>query len=136
MHEDLDGMQILNDAQCLSLVRRVRVGHIAITHRAMPLILPVTFGVPDADVIISVGSGVLAEAADQAQVVCLQADWLDDETMASWSVSMIGQITPLVNATEIRFARELNIKPWSNAELRYARLCPEFTTGRARGLRP
>ena len=134
MREDLDGFQILDQEQCRSLVQRVNVGRIALTHRAMPLILPVTFGLADPDLIVSVGAGVLADAAAQSQIVCFQSDWLDPEAIASWSVSVIGRLAPLVTESEIQLAHELGIKPWSSAEQRYARLSPEFTTGRARGL--
>src|SRR6476661_511161 len=96
MREDLDGLQILDEQQCRSLVQRVRVGRIALTHRAMPLILPVTFGFADPDLIISVGAGVLAEAAEQSQIVCLQADGSEADAMTSWSVSVIGQLAPIV----------------------------------------
>ena len=133
-HEDLDGLQILDEDQCRLLVQRVTVGRIALTHRAMPLILPVTFGFAHPDLIISVGAGVLADAAAQSQIVCFEAGWLDPETIASWSVSVIGQLSPLVTDIEIERAHELGIKPWSSGEQRYARLSPQFTTGRARSL--
>ena len=134
MREDLDGLQILDEQQCRSLVQRVRVGRIALTHRAMPLILPVTFGLAEPDLIFSVGAGVLAEAAEQSQIVCFQADWSEAESMASWSVSVIGRLAPMVAEHDIRLAEQLGIAPWSNAEQRFARLTPQVTTGRARGI--
>lgn len=134
MRVDLDGLQILDEDQCRALVLRVQIGRIALTHRAMPLIMPVTFALTDTDLILSVGAGVVADAAEQAQVVCFQADWADQETMAAWSVSVIGQLSLLEHEVDIRHAQQLDIKPWSCGELRYARLTPEFTTGRARGI--
>jgi nitroimidazol reductase NimA-like FMN-containing flavoprotein (pyridoxamine 5'-phosphate oxidase superfamily) len=134
MREDLDGLQILDEQQCRALVQRVRLGRIALTHRAMPLILPVTFGLADPDLIFSVGAGVLADAAEQSQIVCFQADWSAADTMASWSVSVIGQLAPVVSEQDIRLAEQLGIAPWSSAEQRFARLTPQVTTGRARGI--
>ena len=134
MGEDLDGLQILDELQCRSLMQRVRVGRIALTHRAMPLILPVTCGFANPDLVFSVGAGVLAEAAEQSQIVCFQADWLAADTMTSWSVSVIGQLSSMVTDTDLRLARDLGIKQWSSADDRFARLTPEVTTGRARGL--
>jgi nitroimidazol reductase NimA-like FMN-containing flavoprotein (pyridoxamine 5'-phosphate oxidase superfamily) len=134
MREDLDGLQILDEQQCRLLVQRVRVGRIALTHRAMPLILPVTFGFADPDLIISVGAGVLAEAAEQSQIVCLQAEGYADG-MTSWSVSVIGRLAPMVAERDIVMAEQLGITPWSTAgQQHFARLTPEVTTGRARGI--
>lgn len=132
--EDLDGLQILDEQQCHSLLQRVGVGRIALTHRALPLILPVTFGYAHPDLIFSVGAGVLAEAAEQSQIVCFQADWMDADTMASWSVSVIGKLAAMTSESDLRLARDLGIQSWSIAEQRFARLTPQVTTGRARGI--
>ena len=134
MREDLDGLQILDERQCRTLVQRVRVGRIALTHRAMPLILPVTFGLANFDLIFSVGAGVLAEAAEQSQIVCFQADSLEADRAASWTVSVVGRLAPVVDEDDLRLAHDLRIEPWSTAQQRFARLTPQVTTGRSRGI--
>jgi hypothetical protein len=43
MSVDTAGLRVLTRAECLHLLRTVNVGRVAVSHRALPMILPVAF---------------------------------------------------------------------------------------------
>jgi len=51
------------------------------------MILPVTFACLDDDLVFRTGPGAVERAAVARQVVCFEADWLDEQITAGWSVS-------------------------------------------------
>lgn len=130
MLHDGDGLEILEEDDCQALLRTARLGRVALSHQALPVILPVTFAAAGPDLIFSVGSGLLAHAAEQGHIVCFQTDWTDPDALSAWSVSVVGQLSMLTNPIEIREAQALDIAPWSSAALRYVRLRPSLVSGR------
>ena len=93
MNSDGQGMLVLDEAACRALLRSTRLGRIALTDHALPMILPVAFTCLDLDIIFRVGSGALARAADAEQVVCFETDWADSRIAAAWSVAAIGHLS-------------------------------------------
>src|SRR3954464_8204226 len=97
MEHDQHGMEILTDSQCVELLEISRLGRVALTHKALPIILPVTFGCDDRHLIFSVAPGILARAASDAQIVCFETDWADEAMLNAWSVSVIGRLVTLAD---------------------------------------
>jgi uncharacterized protein len=128
-------MQVLNDSECLDLLSTVRLGRIALTHNALPIILPVTFACLDRDLIFSVSPGVLARAAADEQIVCFESDWLDDAQLNAWSVVVIGRLSMMTDPVHLRRAQRLELTPWSADPTVYVKLAPEIYSGR-RGIEP
>ncbi len=136
MLHDRNGLEILDEDECHVLVNTTRLGRIALSHQALPVILPVTFATVGRDVVFGVSPGVLADAAIAGNVVCFQTDWTDENMLAAWSVSMIGRLTALTTPVEICGAQHVAIAPWSSDELRYVRLRPAVVSGRRRNAMP
>jgi uncharacterized protein len=131
---DQQGMQILDDEQCRRLLRSVRIGRIALTHQALPVILPVGFGQMDRDLYFHVVPGVLTRAAEVRQIVGFEADWTDDDLRAAWSVSIVGRLSLMADAPSPLRADPLEVAPWSSAAGMFLRLEPAIISGRARHL--
>jgi uncharacterized protein len=74
MATDQHGMRILNNDECVAMLSTVTVGRLAVTERAMPIILPVTFGCLDGDIVFNIAPGVLLRAAESGHVACFEAD--------------------------------------------------------------
>ena len=127
---DRQGLSVLDEETCSELLRSARLGRVALSHRALPLILPVAFGKLDRDVIFSVGPGLLARAADEGQIVCFETDWADPEMLSAWSVSVIGQLSVLVEPCSIRRAQHLDLGPWSAKRGTFVQLSPHLISGR------
>jgi hypothetical protein len=91
MSLDRAGLRVLTRADCLQLLGTVNVGRVALSHRALPMILPVHFRLRDDDRIIirtTVGT-TLARATDRA-VVAFEAEGPPGAIVPSWSVVVHG----------------------------------------------
>ena len=125
-------MKVLDDQECLTLLGSAGLGRIAITSRALPLILPVAFATMDGDLVFRVGQGALSKAADMKQVVCFEADWADHGLGAAWSVTAIGHLFTLSDPTDIEHARQLDLVPWTADCQTFVGLRPQMFSGRSR----
>lgn len=128
---DRQGLGVLNEEQCSALLDSVRLGRVALTDRALPIILPVGFGRLDNDLIFRVGQGALARAAGMQQVVCFEADWMGASRTEAWSVLAIGQLSLLDDPSMIKRAELLDLMQWSPSCSTFVRLKPQVMTGRS-----
>jgi len=130
MEVDHEGMEVLDEPSCVDLLRTSAIGRVALTSGALPVILPVTFAFLDTDVIFAVASGVIARAADSAQVVCFEADWADESFRNSWSVAVIGQLSRIVDCHDLERAYQLPLGPWPKTSSTFVKLEPKMYSGR------
>ncbi len=94
MSLDTAGLRVLTRAECLHLLRTVKVGRVALSHRALPMILPVHFRIADDDSIRIVTSpgNTLHRATDRA-VVAFEAEGPAGAAEPTWSVIVHGVAT-------------------------------------------
>ncbi|HEX7661194.1 MAG TPA: pyridoxamine 5'-phosphate oxidase family protein [Pseudonocardiaceae bacterium] len=122
-------MRQLRAAESLRLLASLSVGRIAFTADALPQIRVVNHVVDNGDVIIRshVGAAIIST---NRQVVCYEADAVDPETRAGWSVIVTGIAQVIDNPSEI--ARyEGRVEPWlEDVPMDYViRIRPEIVTG-------
>ncbi len=136
MHSDLNGMLVLDEAACRALLHSTRLGRIALTDRALPMILPVAFACLDHDILFRVGPGTLGRAADAQQVVCFETDWADEHGDAAWSVAAIGRLARVRDPRMVEAYRQVVMPAWSDGPTHgsadYITLSPQMLTGRRR----
>jgi nitroimidazol reductase NimA-like FMN-containing flavoprotein (pyridoxamine 5'-phosphate oxidase superfamily) len=136
MHNDRNGMLVLDESACHTLLHSTRLGRIALTDRALPMILPITFACVDRDIVFRVGPGTLRRAADAEQVVCFETDWADECGHAAWSVAAIGRLTRVDEPGLVEACRQAGLPLWSNMPTAesggYIALSPQLITGRRR----
>ena len=125
-------MKVLSDDECLKLLASARLGRIALTNRALPIILPVAFATMDRDLLFRVGQGAISKAADMGQIVCFEADWSDHGLAAAWSVTAIGRLFTLRDPTDLERARQLDLVPWTEDCETFVGLTPQLLSGRRR----
>jgi nitroimidazol reductase NimA-like FMN-containing flavoprotein (pyridoxamine 5'-phosphate oxidase superfamily) len=87
---DDNGLEVLDRAQCLSLLSTVPVGRVGVSIRALPVVLPVNFVVVDEQVMFRTGAGTKLRAASDGAVVAFEADAYDEATRLGWSVLIQG----------------------------------------------
>jgi nitroimidazol reductase NimA-like FMN-containing flavoprotein (pyridoxamine 5'-phosphate oxidase superfamily) len=90
MEIDRNGLQVLDRAECLELLRTVSVGRIGVTSGALPTILPVNFQVDGDQILIRTGRGSKLDAATRNAVVAFEADEVDASARVGWSVVVTG----------------------------------------------
>src|SRR5512135_81595 len=95
--------QGLTRAQCLRLLRTLRVGRVVITENALPSTLPVIFGVHANTVLFRVAPGSrLGEATHL--VVAFQADCVNPTDNSGWTVTATGYAEPVRDERRLRHA--------------------------------
>jgi nitroimidazol reductase NimA-like FMN-containing flavoprotein (pyridoxamine 5'-phosphate oxidase superfamily) len=90
MDTDRNGLEVLEEDECLALLGSATLGRIAITSGALPVILPVNFVLVDRTVLFRTGRGTKLDAATHGAVVAFEADDCDPVDHTGWSVNVIG----------------------------------------------
>ena len=81
----------LSQAECWQLLAMASVGRLALSIRALPMILPVRYSVDDASVAISLGRFGMPAAAVHDSVVAFAVDRIDETSSDGWIVQMQGR---------------------------------------------
>ena len=87
---DRAGLQILGRDECLRLLASASVGRVALSVRALPVILPVRFVVDGDCILIRVHAGTTLDAATRDAVVAFEADAGAGTGGPDWSVLVTG----------------------------------------------
>ncbi len=121
----------LDREDCLALLRDEPVGRVALTARALPVVLPVNFALMEGDIVWRSAQGTKLNDASAGFVVAFEADHYDTERKLGWSVMIQGLAHVIEDAEELALARELPLESWAleGAADRYVRLVPNVVTG-------
>jgi nitroimidazol reductase NimA-like FMN-containing flavoprotein (pyridoxamine 5'-phosphate oxidase superfamily) len=84
------GLRVLTDAECLERLATTRLGRVALSWRAMPLILPVRFRLDDRVVVLHARHGTALDQATDHTVVAFEAEGPMGAVEPSWSVVATG----------------------------------------------
>jgi uncharacterized protein len=87
---DRNGLEVLDRAECIRLLRTVPLGRIGITTGALPTILPINFRVDGDRILFRTGVGTKLDAATRGAVVAFEADAIDPMYHSGWSVVVTG----------------------------------------------
>jgi len=88
------GLRVLTRAECVSRLTAVTVGRVALSWRAMPMILPVHFVVTDDDTIVfHARPGTTLHGATEDAVVAFEAEGPAGALEPLWSVVVHGVAT-------------------------------------------
>ena len=117
---------MLAPAECFRLLAGERLGRVAITVNALPVILPVRVALDRDEILFRAAlGGVLAGATRQA-VVAFEADG-SEPGVGSWSVLATGMARHL--AEDDRRALT-SLPPWSSETDVFVALTPQLLSGR------
>jgi nitroimidazol reductase NimA-like FMN-containing flavoprotein (pyridoxamine 5'-phosphate oxidase superfamily) len=104
-------LETLNPEECLRRLATQSVGRIGITVQALPVVLPVNFGLLGESIVFPTIPGTKLEAATNKNVVAFEVDSYEPNGRSGWSVLVIGTATK-VPADEIGDAEALGIEAW------------------------
>ncbi len=121
----------LGREDCLELLRAEPVGHVALTARALPVVVPVNFAVLDGDIVWRSAQGTKLDDASCGLVVAFEADHYESDHAQGWTVKVQGLAHIVTDLKELGRARELLLESWAleGAADRYVRLVPDVVTG-------
>ena len=125
------GFEALDEEECLTLLSQRTIGRVALTMKAMPVVLPVNYCFIDGAIAFRTGDGVKLTAATQNAVVAFQVDDIDPVTHTGWSVLALGIARALTTPADLAWAETLPLRPWApGSKDHVVRLVPEFLSGR------
>jgi uncharacterized protein len=131
MYSDGSALEQLSRDECLLLMASVSVGRIVYTRRALPAVELVNFALHGGDIIIRTDSGGKLAAATQHSVVAFEADLMDADEQAGWSVTAIGQSREVTDPAEIGHLQKIGLTSWvPGVREHFIRISPEILNGR------
>jgi len=91
----------------------------------------VNFALDDGDIIIRTDYGSKLSAATRGAVVAFEADSLDADQHAGWSVTAIGRSEEVTDPDEIRRLEQLGLHSWAPGDRKhFIRISPGILSGR------
>ena len=80
-----------DDDQCLALLGRAQLGRIALSLRALPVVVPVRYTLNDRDLLFAASGDQLSKALHE-NIAALQADGFEEDSGKRWTVFAIGPV--------------------------------------------
>ncbi|ALV39010.1 MULTISPECIES: pyridoxamine 5'-phosphate oxidase family protein [Streptomyces] len=127
-----DGFRELERQECLRLLAKAPVGRIVHTRQALPAVLPVNFALDtDGAVLLRTSAtSELVRAIDGA-VVAFEADEVDADAHAGWSVVVTGHAAMVTDPAEQERLLRTGPRSWAPSPREvFVRIEPELVTGR------
>ena len=118
--------------ECFRLLQTAQVGRLALTQRALPVVIPVNFALEGQTIVIRTGPGsILSAAKPPGVVVAFEVDEVDPETYSGWSVLVTGTMREVTDASETLRLSQLALNPWVGGDRRhFVRVLPGLISGR------
>jgi uncharacterized protein len=110
--QDRLGLEVLPTEQCWQLVADSPIGRVAFVDAGEPVVLPVTHGVHDHQIVFRSASGTKLSAAQQDAPVAFEVDGWDTTTHRGWSVLVRGTAEAVYDDDEIADLRAAASTPW------------------------
>ena len=124
-------LEVLDEDECLRLLRREPLGRIALTSGALPVVLPVNFVAIDRAIVFATEPGMKLHAARAHQIACFEIDGHDVFAHSGWSVLATGPLSEIRDADRLAAARQLPLSPWALAHPdHFVELSIELLSGR------
>ncbi|HEV7209595.1 MAG TPA: pyridoxamine 5'-phosphate oxidase family protein [Mycobacteriales bacterium] len=122
---------VLDRAECLRLLATAAVGRIVFTERALPAVIPVSYGLDGERIVIKTSAGSAVVGAGRHAIVAFQVDELDRGSHTGWSVVATGPARLCIDQVEIAHLDRLPLPAWTPGHgERYLLIEPELFTGR------
>lgn len=129
----------LSEAQCRRLLASTLVGRVVYTDQALPAIAVVNHRVRgavsagDLEIVFRADDGGRLAAAVHLSVVAFEADSVDPETAAGWSVVAVGEARRVDAVADLESLADLGLRNWfgSAAGSELVRIRVQLITGHA-----
>ena len=131
MDIDKNGLDVLSREECLNLLRRARIGRVAVSVDALPAVLPVNFTLVGEDVVFRTNPGAKLDAALANNVVAFEADDVDPIYQTGWSVLVQGMAREVIEPDQVRAVRKAPLRAWAgHGRDRFVRIPTHHVSGR------
>lgn len=134
MIDERTGLEIIEEAECRTLLAGKEVGRIAVSIANKPDIYPVNFKMAGNRIVIHTIPGTKLAAAVLGTGVAFEVDEFDRDSRSGWSVVVHGYASEVEGTEAVMEAEALGIDPWvDNPKYRYLQIEIDEITGRRLG---
>ncbi len=108
----MTALQVLDEEECLRLLRSATLGRLGFAARSLPVVLPVNYIVDDHRVVFATEASSILAAAINFDVACLEIDDHDVLDHTGWSVLVTGQLRELSAHEVTEATRDRPLPTW------------------------
>jgi nitroimidazol reductase NimA-like FMN-containing flavoprotein (pyridoxamine 5'-phosphate oxidase superfamily) len=131
MDIDRNGLEVLPREECLRLLRRARIGRVAVSVDALPAVLPVNFTVLGDNIVFRTNPGAKLDAALANNVVAFEVDDVDPVYHTGWSVLVQGMAREVSEPEQVAEVRRAPLRAWAgHGRDRFVRIATDNVSGR------
>ena len=131
---DLEGLDLLSEQDCRRLLRRARVGRVAVSLGEVPAVFPVNYMVAGEEIWFFTADGTKLRAALANATVTFEVDHVDPFAQTGWSVMVVGAARERTEPTVIDGAKRAGLHPWAAGDrFHLVAITMEFVSGRRIG---
>jgi uncharacterized protein len=124
---------VLDRDECLTLLRRGRVGRVAVVVKGQPHVIPLNYAVDENGIIVFRTAEFTTATQVSLAKVAFEVDDIDLEHQSGWSVVVHGQGRDITDAIDLESQRlrQLRVLPWASGERdQWFKITPGEITGR------
>lgn len=130
MSVDRNGLEVLSRRECVALLACGTLGRVGVSIAALPVVLPVHYGVLDGDVVFRTVEGTKLTGAVTNAVVAFEVDDMDERGVG-WSVLVIGRAEIVDEPVERAAAEDVIAESWLPVEPKHVvRVRADVVSGR------
>ena len=111
MSVDRNGLEVLSRDECVELLSQRTLGRVAVSIAALPVVLPVHYGIVGGDVVFRTVAGTKLTGAVTNAVVAFEVDDIDDGGVG-WSVLVVGRAEIVDDPVERAAAEDVIPESW------------------------
>ena len=122
----------LSRDECMTLLETASVGRVGVSVGAIPAVLPVNYVVDGETIVFRTVAGTKLDAALTNSVVAFEADSIEADREAGWSVLVRGVAREITDEEALARVRRLPLRSWAfNGDAdRFVSVDTELVTGR------
>lgn len=131
MSENNDVIEVLSDEESLELLSTKTFGRLVVRRKDDMDLFPLNYLVHEGNILFRTAEGSKLFSLTLNDDVLFEADEVDSDGSAAWSVIVKGHARALTSNEEIREADELPLKPWlPTLKYNYVVVTPDSISGR------
>jgi uncharacterized protein len=136
LEDDERLLEVLDEAECLDLLRTAVIGRVAFTEAALPAIQPVSFWLDGGQIVIPTRFGSKVTAASRGAVLAFGVDDVQPADRSGWNVTVVGPSRVISEPREVVALDESATRPWAGPDDRcYIAIAIRLVRGRRGGRR-
>jgi uncharacterized protein len=126
-----EGLELLDEVQCRELLAGATLGRIGLSRKALPVIVPVNYGIFDGKIMFWSGPGTKLAAAQLSTIVAFEVDRFDEIARTGWSVLVVGVARVVRDMVALDSARRRGLRSWVDGDRSHlVQIDIEFISGR------